>query len=83
MKAKAVRGLSLTAFFCFNCPYKNRFHPYSGWRAGIRSAPPLTFGVEFVPGVINDGLHKTILSDGILPQQNKTEKILSDKIVYV
>jgi hypothetical protein len=36
-----------------------------------------------VPGVINDGVDKTILSDGILPQQNKKEKILSDKIPYV
>jgi hypothetical protein len=38
---------------------------------------------EFVPGVINDGVHKTILSDGNLPQQNKMDKILSDKIPYV
>jgi len=26
--------------------------------------------------MINGGVHKTILSDGILPQQNKKEKIL-------
>ena len=34
-------------------------------------------------GVINGRLHKTILSDGILPQQNKIDKILYDKIPYV
>ena len=41
---------------------------------GIKKAPPLPLAVEFVPGVINGGVHKTILSDGILPRQNKTEK---------
>ncbi len=34
-------------------------------------------------GVICDRRHITILSDGILAQQNKKEKILSDKIPYV
>jgi hypothetical protein len=34
-------------------------------------------------GVINDGFHKTILSDGILPQQNKAAKFLYDIVFYV
>ena len=53
-----------------------------GW-VGIRKVPPLPLVVGFAPGVINDGFHKTILSDGILQQQNKKVKILSDKIPYV
>jgi len=50
---------------------------------GIGTAPPLPLDFEFASGEINVGVHKTILSDGILPQQNKTAKILSDKIPYV
>ena len=50
---------------------------------GIRSTPALPFVVEFASGEINGSRHKTILSDGILPQQNKIEKILYDKIPYV
>ena len=34
-------------------------------------------------GVICVGLHIGFLSDGILPQQNQTAKILSDKKQYV
>jgi hypothetical protein len=34
-------------------------------------------------GQINGRLHETILSDGILPQQIKKDKILYDKIPFV
>jgi len=54
-----------------------------GGRVGIRFDSPLPLVVEFATGMINVGFHKTILSDGILPQQTKKEKILSDKIPYV
>jgi len=50
---------------------------------GHKNSPAASLVVEFASGVINDGVHKTILSDGILPQQNKKAKILSDKIPYV
>jgi hypothetical protein len=59
----------LTAFCLI--ALKNRLNPYSGLVGGrrIRTAPPLPLEFEFVFGVINGRRHKTILSDGILPQQ--------------
>jgi len=57
---------------------------FFGVVGGIRiRSGPLPLDVEFASGVINVDVHKTILSDGILPQQNKKEKILYDKIPYV
>jgi hypothetical protein len=61
----------------------NRLFPFLGRWVGIRTAPPLPFDFEFATGVINDGGHKTILSGGILPQQNKIDIFLSDKIPYL
>jgi len=48
----------------------------------IKSAPPHPFGIEFEPGVKNVPSNKKFLSDSILPQQNKKEKIQYDKIPY-
>jgi hypothetical protein len=59
----------LTAF-SFNCHFKmvqSLFWVVGGIR--IKSAPPLPLIVEVAPGVINSGVHKIILLDGILPQQ--------------
>ena len=57
---------------------------------GVEFASPKTPGSQIIyqklrslTGVINVGVHKTILSDAILLLQSKEEKILSDKIPYV